>query len=193
MADVILAQIASDDLGWVRMALDFGAAGQRLSERIRGRTAIEFEAIRGLTEASRTLTQGRQGRKGRKGNAISNFVVWNCLEWCGMVRIGLERSGRRGRARGRGRRRGRGQMEPNVSSPRRGGFKVQQVQQIHKRPCLQEVSELLKVQQKCNMKCNKVQRRRKEVFRVQCSVFRGNRGGAATRRRCKLKVAGCRF
>src|SRR5258706_15677472 len=41
--------------------------------------------------------------------------------------------------------------------PPPGGFKVQQVQQIHKRPCLQEVSEFLKVQQKCNTKCNKVQ------------------------------------
>ena len=38
--------------------------------------------------------------------------------------------------------------------PRRGDFEVQQVQQNHKRPCLQEVSEFLKVQQKCNMKCN---------------------------------------
>jgi hypothetical protein len=46
--------------------------------------------------------------------------------------------------------------------PPPGGFKVQQVQQIHKRPCLQEVSEFLKVQQKCNTKCNKVQRRRRE-------------------------------
>ena len=42
---------------------------------------------------------------------------------------------------------------PNYS-PRRGDFEVQQVQQNHKRPCLQEVSEFLKVQQKCNMKCN---------------------------------------
>ena len=35
---------------------------------------------------------------------------------------------------------------PNYS-PRRGYFEVQQVQQNHKRPCLQEVSEFLKVQQ----------------------------------------------
>ena len=34
--------------------------------------------------------------------------------------------------------------------PAPGGFKVQQVQQIHKGLCLQEVSEFLKVQQKCN-------------------------------------------
>ena len=49
-----------------------------------------------------------------------------------------------------------GRRVPNYS-PRRGDFEVQQVQQNHKRPCLQEVSEFLKVQQKCNMKCNKVQ------------------------------------
>ena len=34
--------------------------------------------------------------------------------------------------------------------PPPGGFKVQQVQQIHKRPCLQEISEFVEVQQKCN-------------------------------------------
>ena len=43
---------------------------------------------------------------------------------------------------------------PNVSPPGGVDFEVQQVQQNHKRPCLQEVSEFLKVQQKCNMKCN---------------------------------------
>ena len=42
-----------------------------------------------------------------------------------------------------------GRWVPN-DSPRRGDFEVQQVQQNHKRPCLQEVPEFLKVQQKCN-------------------------------------------
>ena len=55
---------------------------------------------------------------------------------------------------------------------RRGDFEVQQVQQNHKRPCLQEVSEFLKVQQKCNMKCNKVQqwqRKRSIQYSVKIS------------------------
>jgi len=63
-------------------------------------------------------------------------------------------------------------------SPRRGGFKVQQVQQIHKRPCLQEVSELLKVQQKCNRKCNKVQqgpRTRRKSAGPESEVTSSNR------------------
>src|SRR5258706_10558507 len=56
------------------------------------------------------------------------------------------------------------------SSPPPAGFKVQQVQQIHKRPCLQESSEFLKVQQKCNRKCNKVQQGWLSVgeLRVEC-------------------------
>jgi len=52
---------------------------------------------------------------------------------------------------------GRWQDWRRMFLPPPGGFKVQQVQQIQKRPCLQEVSEFLKVQQKCNTKCNKVQ------------------------------------
>ena len=35
--------------------------------------------------------------------------------------------------------------------PPPGGFTVQQVQQIHKRPCLQWLYEFFKVQQKCNI------------------------------------------
>jgi len=66
---------------------------------------------------------------------------------------------------------------PNYS-PRRGDFEVQQVQQNHKRPCLQEVSEFLKVQQKCNMKCNKVQQgavqHGVQQRQRKSSVFSGN-------------------
>jgi hypothetical protein len=66
---------------------------------------------------------------------------------------------------------------PNYS-PRWGDFEVQQVQQNHKRPCLQEVSEFLKVQQKCNMKCNKVQQgavqHGVQQRQRKSSVFSGN-------------------
>jgi len=72
--------------------------------------------------------------------------------------------------------------------PPPGGFKVQQVQQIHKRPGLQDVSEILKVQ----YKCNKVQREGSIQFSVFSFQFSVERSQAKTVASCKLQV-GARF